>query len=247
MNRTRSRPVTGTREGDSGGRAAPGRMAPGAPWNPATSDVDFLVEYEPEDLGPFAGRHFALQEDLAEVLGREVDLVMALPDNRYLRASVNQCREVVYDVRGMESDPGCRPSPAAASAVSPCLKRDPRVCLEEAQIAAGEIMDFVDGIDFDGFLADLRLRRAVEWLLMTLGTALAGLEENAPELAGRIPDLAEAVRRGSLLAHDNRGIDPEEIWQAALPALPEQRRVLLSVLSELDREGAAPEPCPDGP
>ena len=224
-----------------------GSAARGTDFDPATSDVDFLVEYESEDLGPFLRRHFALQGDLAEVLGREVDLVMALPDNKYLRASVNQCREVVYDARGVESDPRCLRGPAAASAASPFMKRDPRVYLETAQQAAGEIMDFVEGTDLDGFLADLRLRRAVEWLLMTLGTALAGLEESSPELAERIPDLAEAVRRGNLLVHDHRGADPTEIWQTALPALPGQRRVTLSVLSELNREDAAPEPCPDGP
>ena len=224
-----------------------GSAARGTDFDPATSDVDFLVEYESEDLGPFLRRHFALQGDLAEVLGREVDLVMALPDNKYLRANINQCREVVYDARGVESDPGCPPGPAAAGAVTPRMKRDPRVYLEEAQKAAGEIMDYVEGIDLDGFLADLRLRRAVEWLLMTLGTALAGLEENSPELAERIPDLKEAVRRGNLLVREYDSIDPEEIWMVALPALPEQRRVALSVLSELNREDAAPEPCPDGP
>ena len=224
-----------------------GSAARGTDFDTATSDVDFLVEYESDDLGPFLRRHFALQGDLAEVLGREVDLVMALPDNKYLRANINQCREVVYDARGVESDPGCRPGPAAPSAANSRMKRDPRVYLETAQQAAGEIMDFVEGTDLDGFLADLRLRRAVEWLLMTLGTALAGLEENSPELAERIPDLAETVRRGNLLVREYDSTDPKEIWLVALPALPEQRRVVLSVLSELNREDAAPEPCPDGP
>ncbi len=224
-----------------------GSAARGTDFDPATSDVDFLVEYESDDPGPFLQRHFALQGELAEVLGRGVDLVMALPDNKYLRASVNQCREVVYDARDVESDPRCLRGPATASAAGPFMKRDPRVCLETAQQAAGEIMDFVEGTDLDGFLADLRLRRAVEWLLVTLGAALASLDENSPELAERIPDLAEPVRRGNLLVRDHRSADPTEIWQAALPVLPEQRRVALSVLSELNREDAAPEPCPDGP
>ena len=224
-----------------------GSAARGTDFDPATSDVDFLVEYESEDLGPFAGRHFALQDDLAEVLGREVDLVMALPDNRYLRASVNQCREVVYDARGVGTDPGRQPGPAAASAASPCMKRDPRVYLEEAQIAAGEIMDFVKGTDLDGFLTSDLLQGAVERQLTTFGAALAGLEENSPELAERIPDLKEAVRRGNLLICEYDSTDPVKIWKIALAALPEQRRVVLSVLCELNREDAAPAPCPDGP
>jgi len=140
-----------------------------------------------------------------------------------------------------------RPGPAAASAANRCLNRDPRVYQETAQQAAGEIMDYVKGTDRDGFLASDLLQRAVERQLTTLGAALAGLEESSPELAERIPDLAEAVRRGIILVHDHRSADPTEIWQVALPALPEQRRVALSVLSELNREDAAPEPCPDGP
>ena len=37
-----------------------GSAARGTDFDPSTSDVDFLVEYESEDLGPFLGRHFAL-------------------------------------------------------------------------------------------------------------------------------------------------------------------------------------------
>ena len=172
---------------------------------------------------------------------------MALPDNKYLRANINRCREVVYDARGVESDPGCRPGPAAAGAVSPCMRRDPRVCLEEAQKAAGEIMDFVEGTDLDGFLASDLLQGAVERQLTTLGAALAGLEENSPELAARIPDLTEAVHRSDLLVREYDSTDPEKTWRVALPTLPEQRRVVLSVLSELNREHAAPEPRGHGP
>lgn len=224
-----------------------GSAARGTDFDPVTSDVDFLVEYESQDLGPFLRRHFALQGDLAAVLGREVNLVMAMPDNKYLRASVNQCREVVYDARGVESDPGCQPGPTAASDVSPCMKRDPRVYLEEAQRAAGKIMDYVQGIDLDGFLASDLLQRAVERQLTTFGAALAGLEENSPELAERIPDLTESVRRGNLLVREYDSTDPEKIWKVALQVLPEQRRVLLSVLSELNREDAAPELRGHGP
>ena len=224
-----------------------GSAARGTDFDPANSDADFLVEFDPSrDPGGF-GHLFAFQNALAAALGREVDLVMALPDNKYLRASVNQCRKVVFDARGVESDPGCPPGPAAASAVTPRMKRDPRVCLEEAQQAAGKIMDYVEGIDLDGFLTSDLLQGAVERQLTTLGAALAGLEENSPELAERIPDLAEAVRRGNLLLREYDSTDPVKIWNVALPALPEQRRVALSVLSELNREAATPEPCPDGP
>lgn len=224
-----------------------GSAARGTDFDPATSDADFLVEFDPaRDPGGF-GHLFAFQNALAAALGREVDLLERLPRNEYLQASINDCRKVVYDACGVESDPGCPPGPAAAGAVTPRMKRDPRVYLEEAQQAAGTITDYIEGIDLDGFLASDLLQDAVERQLMTFGAALAGLEEDSPELAERIPDLAESIRRGHLLVHDHRSTDPEKVWKVALPALPEQRRVVLSVLSELNREETVPELRGHGP
>lgn len=41
----------------------------------ADSDVDFLVRFENDDAGPWMGYLTGLQEDLAELLGRPVDVV----------------------------------------------------------------------------------------------------------------------------------------------------------------------------
>ena len=46
-------------------------------FDPETSDIDLLVEYPPGyDFGLWLGRYLDLNERLAEVLGRPVDLVM---------------------------------------------------------------------------------------------------------------------------------------------------------------------------
>ena len=67
-------------------------------FDEARSDIDLLVEYAPEtDLGPWMKRHFALQDDLADLLGRPVDLVMSGGlRNPYFIRSVNQTRQVLY-------------------------------------------------------------------------------------------------------------------------------------------------------
>ncbi len=39
------------------------------------SDMDFLVIFKNNDYGPWAGKLMDLESDLADVLGREVDLV----------------------------------------------------------------------------------------------------------------------------------------------------------------------------
>ena len=67
-------------------------------FDPERSDLDFLVEYPPDyDFGPWAARHFELQERLEQLLGCRVDLVMAsaLRKPRFIE-SVNQTRQLLY-------------------------------------------------------------------------------------------------------------------------------------------------------
>lgn len=67
-------------------------------YDPATSDVDFLVEYPPgHDLGPWMKYHFALKEQLAEILGRSVDLVIieAIRKPRFIEA-IRDNRRLLY-------------------------------------------------------------------------------------------------------------------------------------------------------
>jgi hypothetical protein len=74
-----------------------GSAATGA-FDPDRSDVDFLVEYAPEtDLGPWMKRYFELEERLAALLGRPVDLVMVgALHNPYFIRSVNASRRLLY-------------------------------------------------------------------------------------------------------------------------------------------------------
>jgi predicted nucleotidyltransferase len=61
-----------------------------------TSDLDFLVEFEPLASGQFDA-YFGLKEDLETLFGRPVDLVVAhAVRNRYFLESINRHREVVY-------------------------------------------------------------------------------------------------------------------------------------------------------
>jgi len=68
-------------------------------WDPKRSDVDFLVEYPPDyDYGPWISRLFALEDALAELLGRDVDLVMTSAlKNRWFNREAAKTRTVLYD------------------------------------------------------------------------------------------------------------------------------------------------------
>ncbi len=60
------------------------------------SDADFLVEFN-ESESPTLDDFFALREALEEVLGRQVDLVMAGSiSNPYLQQTIDQSREAIY-------------------------------------------------------------------------------------------------------------------------------------------------------
>ena len=61
-----------------------------------TSDIDFLVEFEPRATGQFDA-YFSLKEDLEALFGRPVDLVVSSAiRNQYFLEAVNRSREVVY-------------------------------------------------------------------------------------------------------------------------------------------------------
>lgn len=68
-------------------------------FDPARSDIDFLVVYPPDyDYGPWLTRYFELEERLAALLGRRVDLVMPKAlENKWFRREADKTRVVLYD------------------------------------------------------------------------------------------------------------------------------------------------------
>jgi len=73
-----------------------GSAADGA-FDPARSDIDFLVTFSPEDQSNLFHRYFELQESLEKLFGRKVDLVSTAGlSNPNFIASVNRSRQPVY-------------------------------------------------------------------------------------------------------------------------------------------------------
>lgn len=71
--------------------------AAGGPFDPQTSDLDFLVDFHPLQPGERADAYFGLREDLETLLQRPVDLVMTRAiRNRYFLQAVEETREVLY-------------------------------------------------------------------------------------------------------------------------------------------------------
>jgi predicted nucleotidyltransferase len=72
-------------------------------FNPAASDIDFLVEYPKDyDFGPWAKRLFAFEAALFSVVGFPVDVVMtsALQKDGF-RLEAQKTRVVIFDETSM--------------------------------------------------------------------------------------------------------------------------------------------------
>ena len=66
-------------------------------FDPQRSDLDFLVDLDPNGDQSLFHRYFGFNEALATLFGRKVDLVMVgAMENPYFIESVNKTRQLVY-------------------------------------------------------------------------------------------------------------------------------------------------------
>lgn len=74
-----------------------GSAATGAGFEPARSDLDFLVSFEPMSPGTYADAYFGLLAALEDLSGRSVDLVTEVAlENPYLRQRVEEERRPLF-------------------------------------------------------------------------------------------------------------------------------------------------------
>ncbi len=69
----------------------------GEKFDPASSDLDFLVEFEDSPTGGYAEAYFGLAESLKELFRRDVDLVvLSAVKNPYFLESIERSRTLLY-------------------------------------------------------------------------------------------------------------------------------------------------------
>ena len=74
-----------------------GSAATGENFDPRTSDLDFLVEYQPLESAGYARAYFGLLEDLQNLFHRPVDLVMTRAiRNKYFLRGIASSRTTIY-------------------------------------------------------------------------------------------------------------------------------------------------------
>lgn len=66
-------------------------------FNPETSDVDVLADFERDASGRAVGDYFDFKEALEKLLGRKVDVVTAgLVRNPYVRRAIERSKVALY-------------------------------------------------------------------------------------------------------------------------------------------------------
>lgn len=66
-------------------------------FRPGESDIDLLVEFEPMDPFTEADAYFDLLDELRDILGTRVDLVMdGAVKNRYIAEDIERTRQMLY-------------------------------------------------------------------------------------------------------------------------------------------------------
>ena len=66
-------------------------------FNPATSDLDFLVEFEPLPKGEYARTYFGFSDALERLFDRPIDLVeQGTVRNPYIQQEIERTRQTVY-------------------------------------------------------------------------------------------------------------------------------------------------------
>lgn len=71
--------------------------ATGKRFDPESSDLDFLVDFDPAPYGLLADRYFGLLEALISLFGKPVDLVMiGAVKNPYFLQGIEPSRTLLY-------------------------------------------------------------------------------------------------------------------------------------------------------
>jgi uncharacterized protein with HEPN domain len=113
------------------------------------------------------------------------------------------------------------------------MQHDPLAWLADVCEAIDHITAFVQGRDFDGYLADTMFRSAVERQFEIIGEALNQFAGEAPDLGGRIPALRSAIAMRNALIHGYRSLEHETIWLTVHENLPALRAQVAALLGEL--------------
>jgi len=120
------------------------------------------------------------------------------------------------------------------------MRREPRAYLWDVREAADAILEFTLGLSLDDYLADLKLRSAVERQFEIIGEALNQLSKVSPEIAAMIPDVPQIVAFRNLLIHGYAAVDHLTVWGTLQSNVPALRKCVAELLDADGTRGTTP-------
>ena len=99
------------------------------------------------------------------------------------------------------------------------MPRDVRIRLQDMLDAAARVAGYVDGMDFEQFVADKRTLDAVVRNLEVIGEAARAVDEECRRKLPEVP-FAEMAGMRDVLIHGYHRVDDELVWDAAVRVLP---------------------------
>lgn len=106
------------------------------------------------------------------------------------------------------------------------MPREPGAYLHDMRQAATLIAEFTEGLDFDAYAADAKVRAAVERQFEIIGEALGQLAKLEPETAARISEHRRIIAFRNILIHGYAGVDDMLVWDMVATRLGALRREL---------------------
>lgn len=105
--------------------------------------------------------------------------------------------------------------------------------LDDMRRAAQQACDYVEGMERDDFLADIRTQQAVAMNLLIVGEVAAKLIERCPERLASYPEVPWAAMKGmrNRIAHGYFEIDMGVVWETVQRALPDLIERLAAILA----------------
>lgn len=114
------------------------------------------------------------------------------------------------------------------------MRRDPRVLLEDARMAAADIEEFTRGKSETDYHSNELLRAAVERKFTVIGEALARLERLDAKWASQISDFRKIVGFRNILVHGYETIDDRIVWMTTQDFVPRLRQEVQNLIVQLE-------------
>ena len=110
------------------------------------------------------------------------------------------------------------------------MRRPHFIRLQDILEAIDGVAEMTDGVDFDNYRYDFKLRRAVERCIEIVSEATRHIPN---DLKDRFPDQPwhEITAIGNLLRHHYQRVDDLIIWKIAIRSLPDLRKVIISMIA----------------